>query len=109
VSPDSATNPLSPAVQVLADAAELEGAALRLASGVDPERVAVLAATVAGGTRLLVANLDDEARTLDLGSGVEVGATTFLDPAGDSSVSGRHLRLAPLAYARLELRERARS
>lgn len=97
-------NRLSPAVQVLADVADLAGATLRRVTGVDPERIAALAIETEHGVRLLIANLDDEAVALHIAGGVEIGATTFLDPAGGSTAAGREIRLGRLAYGRIDLR-----
>jgi hypothetical protein len=95
---------LSSAIDVLADLAAFAGATLRRVTGVDPERVAALAVETDDGVRLLIANLDDDTVAFHIADGVEVCATTFLDPADGSTAAGREIRLGPLAYGRIDLR-----
>jgi hypothetical protein len=100
--PDRAS--LSPAVHVLADVADLSGAILRRVTGVDADGVAAVAVETDDGVRLLIANLGDESVALHIADGVEISATTFLDPADGSTAAGREIRLGPLAYGRIDLR-----
>lgn len=95
---------LSPAVHVLADVTALAGATLRAVSGVDPERLAALAVEAGGTVRLLIANLGVDDVVLDIVDGLEIRGSSFLDPADGSTAAGRTIRLAPLAYGRIDLR-----